>query len=142
MRTSEGMTWEQIAGDLRSRKTGAPLDLFDPATVDRSLDVLLYHGLIHRVDEERFAVSGEIFKQWFIQNVLTDEERRDVSVSPEDERAALQKEQDQHKRNLYKLREQAAIYAAGATPLHLLNQIEAEEEEIRRIKVALENLAD
>lgn len=141
MRTSEGMTWEQIAEDLRGRKPGGPLDLFDPATVDRSLDVLLYHGLIHRV-EERFAVSGEIFKQWFIQNVLTDRERRDVSVSPEDERAALQKELDQHKRNLYKLREQAAIYAAGATPLHLLNQIEAEEEEIRRIKVALENLGD
>jgi len=29
--------------------------------------------------------------------------------------------------NLDKLRKQAAIYAAGEKPLHLLNQIEAEE---------------
>jgi hypothetical protein len=87
MRASEGMTWEQIAEDLRRRKASDPLDLLDPAIVDRSLDALLYHGLIRRVDagldfgEGRFAVSGEIFKQWFIRNTLTDEERRDVSVS-------------------------------------------------------------
>jgi len=30
--------------------------------------------------------------------------------------------------------EQAAIYAAGEIPLHLLNQIEAEGTEIRRIE--------
>jgi hypothetical protein len=62
------------------------------------------------------------------------------AFGPEDERAALQRELDQHKRNLHKLREQAAIYAAGETPLHLLNQIEAEEKEIRRIEGELENL--
>jgi hypothetical protein len=60
----------------------------------------------------------------------------------EAERAALHRELDQHKRNLYKLCEQAAIYAAGETPLRLLNQIEAEEKEIRRIEVKLENLGD
>jgi outer membrane protein assembly factor BamB len=52
----------------------------------------------------------------------------------------LKKELAQHKRNLYTLREQAAIFAAGETPLHLLNQINAEEEEIRRIEVELERL--
>jgi hypothetical protein len=40
------------------------------------------------------------------------------------------------------LREQAAIYAAGETPLHLLNQIEAEEMEIRRIEEQLSALQD
>lgn len=62
------------------------------------------------------------------------------AFGPGDERAALQRELAQHKRNLYKLREQAAVYAVGETPLHLLNQIEAEEKEIRRIEAELENL--
>ena len=44
--------------------------------------------------------------------------------------------------NLYKLRKQAAICAAGETPLHLLNQIEAEETEIRRIEEQLRALGD
>jgi len=57
-----------------------------------------------------------------------------------DERASLEKQLAQHRRNLYKLREQAAIYAAGETPLHLLNQIEAEETEIRRIEEQLRAL--
>jgi len=51
--------------------------------------------------------------------------------------AALERELAQRKGNLYKLHEQAAIYAAGETPLHLLNQIEAEEIEIRRIEEQL-----
>jgi hypothetical protein len=59
-----------------------------------------------------------------------------------DERAALERELSQRKRNLYKLRGQAAIYAVGETPLHLLNQIEAEEMEIRRIEEQLRALED
>jgi hypothetical protein len=58
------------------------------------------------------------------------------------ERAALERELAQRKGNLYKLREQAAIYAAGETPLHLLNQIEAEEMEIRGIEEQLRALKD
>jgi hypothetical protein len=58
------------------------------------------------------------------------------------ERAALERELAQRKGNLYKLRQQAAIYAAGETPLHLLNQIEAEEMEIRRIEEQLRALED
>jgi HD superfamily phosphodiesterase len=70
------------------------------------------------------------------------ETAQEDTFAPKDERAALQRELAQHKRNLYKLREQAAIYTAGETPLHLLNQIEAEEKEIRRIEGELENLGD
>jgi hypothetical protein len=58
------------------------------------------------------------------------------------ERAALERELSQRKRNLYRLREQAATYAVGETPLHLLNQIEAEEMEIRRIEEQLRALED
>jgi hypothetical protein len=59
-----------------------------------------------------------------------------------DGRMALERELAQRKGNLYKLREQAAIYAAGETPLHLLNQIEAKEMEIRRIEEQLRALED
>ena len=38
------------------------------------------------------------------------------------------------------LHDQAAIYVAGETPLHLLNQIEAEEMEIRRMEEQLRAL--
>jgi hypothetical protein len=58
------------------------------------------------------------------------------------ERAALERELSQRTRNLYRLREQAVTYAAGETPLHLLNQIEAEEMEIRRIEEQLRALED
>jgi hypothetical protein len=43
-----------------------------------------------------------------------------------------------HQANLNKLREQAAVYAAGTEPLYLLNQIEAEEKTIEQIKGKLE----
>jgi hypothetical protein len=35
------------------------------------------------------------------------------------------------------LREKAAIYATGETPLHLLNQIEAEQQTIGEIEAKL-----
>jgi serine/threonine protein kinase len=45
-----------------------------------------------------------------------------------------------HKRNLYKLRDQRATFARGEEPLSLLNQMEAEEDEIRRIEEELKEL--
>ncbi len=42
-----------------------------------------------------------------------------------------------HMDNLSTLRQQAAIYAAGETPLYLLNQIQAEERAIEEIKTKL-----
>jgi len=74
--------------------------------------------------------------------LLATEDRKKGAFGPEDECVALQRELDQRKRNLHKLREQAAVYATGETPLRLLNQIEAEEKEIRRIEGELENLRD
>jgi hypothetical protein len=50
------------------------------------------------------------------------------------EREGLEQELEIHKRNLNTLRRQAAIYGAGAVPLHLLNQIEHEEQAIRGIE--------
>lgn len=47
-----------------------------------------------------------------------------------------------HKRNLYKLNEEKATYGRGERPLHLLNQIEAEEKAIEQIKERLHQLRD
>lgn len=58
------------------------------------------------------------------------------------ERASLKRQLAQHTRNLNQLREQAAIYAAGETPLHLLNKIEAEESKIEEIEQRLKTLED
>jgi hypothetical protein len=54
-----------------------------------------------------------------------------------EEQAHLEQLLDKHQRNLYKLREQAAIYGAGEVPLRLLNQIESEEREICRLQAQL-----
>jgi serine/threonine protein kinase len=56
------------------------------------------------------------------------------------EQTLLLTELTKHKRNLYKLRDQKATFAKGEEPLRLLNQIEAEEDEIRRIEEELKKL--
>lgn len=47
-----------------------------------------------------------------------------------------------HQENLRKLIKQKSIYAAGEEPLHLLNQIEAEENAIKEIKEKLIKLGE
>jgi hypothetical protein len=54
-----------------------------------------------------------------------------------EEQTHLEQLLDKHQRNLYKLREQVAIYGAGEMPLRLLNQIESEEREIYRLQAQL-----
>ena len=53
---------------------------------------------------------------------------------------SLKGELVQHQRNLNLLREQAAIFAAGETPLHILNQIEAEKTAIQAVEERLSEL--
>ena len=48
----------------------------------------------------------------------------------------------QHIINLQKLQEQAAVYPSGQKPLCLLNQIEAEEQKIKKIIREIEELED
>ena len=54
-----------------------------------------------------------------------------------DDSRSLRAELAQHQRNLNILREHAAIFAAGETPLHLINQIDAEKATIEKIKARL-----
>lgn len=58
------------------------------------------------------------------------------------DRTSLQRQLAQHYSNLNKLREQAAVYGAGETPLHLLNKIEAEEVEIQHLEEQLNVLEE
>ena len=53
---------------------------------------------------------------------------------------SFRRQLNQHTSNLNKLREQAAIFGAGQTPLNLLNQIEAEENAIVAISEELSEL--
>jgi hypothetical protein len=63
-------------------------------------------------------------------------------LSAGEERESLLRERDQHKRNLYKLREKSAGYGSLETPVSLLNQIEDEERAIARIEVELQALGN
>jgi hypothetical protein len=54
----------------------------------------------------------------------------------------LEAELVQHQRNLARLESMRAVYALGETPLHLLNQIDHEEREVKRVQAELDALAD
>jgi hypothetical protein len=49
----------------------------------------------------------------------------------------LRRQLARHQANLLKLQEQAAMFGAGQTPLHLLNQIEAEQQAIAELETRL-----
>jgi hypothetical protein len=53
----------------------------------------------------------------------------------------LEQELAQHQRNLARLRAQKAVFAAGEEPLRLLNQIDHEQAEIRRLETELQSLS-
>jgi hypothetical protein len=58
-----------------------------------------------------------------------------------EQRAMLEQELAQRQRNLNRLRAKKAVYAAGEEPLSLLNQIDAELQEIDRIQGELAGLS-
>ena len=58
-----------------------------------------------------------------------------------EQREMLERELAQHQRNLTRLRAKKAVYASGEEPLSLLNQIDHEEQEIRRVEAELRALA-
>jgi hypothetical protein len=57
-------------------------------------------------------------------------------------KVSLETELAQHRSNLAKLRQKKAIYALGEEPLHLLNQIEAEEKAITELEACLAKLGN
>ena len=58
-----------------------------------------------------------------------------INIDIEDDRALAQQELNRHVHNLHLLKQQASLFAAGETPLHLLNQLEYEEKQIEEIRI-------
>ena len=56
------------------------------------------------------------------------------------ESESLRRQLEQHRRNLRVLLEQRAMYPSGESPVHLFNQIAAEESEVTRLKNELSEL--
>lgn len=67
-------------------------------------------------------------------HLVSGERRRDDA---DEDRSAMEQELAMHRSNLRTLRLQAAVYGAGETPLHLLNQIKAEERAIQSLEERL-----
>jgi class 3 adenylate cyclase len=40
-----------------------------PLKVNRALDALCFHSIVHKDEQKRYAPSGELFKCWFLENV-------------------------------------------------------------------------
>lgn len=83
---------------------------------------------VHTIAYEQIA--GEIHIDVASQPILP---------KPANKIESLHRQLAQRSSNLLKLQEQAAMFGAGEVPLHLLNQIEAEQEAIAEIEA---NLAD
>lgn len=66
-------------------------------------------------------------------------ETGDISF-PDKDQNFLREQLNRHQENLRKLLRQKSIYAAGEEPLHLLNQIAAEQKEIQEIEHKLQNI--
>jgi hypothetical protein len=60
-----------------------------------------------------------------------------IDVDMEDDHALLRQRLGHHTHNLHLLKQQASVFAAGETPLHLLNQIDSEQKCIEDISAAL-----
>lgn len=93
----------------------------------------------YEFEVDHFILKSKFDYQKFIQTVqilLCGKEKQDRMAI----HTMLKEEMKQRKHNLYRLRSQKAIYGAGEIPLHILNQIEAEEREIQRIEQELKAL--
>jgi hypothetical protein len=100
---------------------------FAPNDINRLIDfdLLTRNGAEYRITTEGYQALENNFQ------LLPS-----VSEQLESRRRLL----NQHQSNLLKLKENAAIYAAGEVPLHLTNQIEAEEKAIEEQEVAIAEL--
>lgn len=90
---NEAMTWPQIKATIRERQLGDLSTLLAPAQAYRALDALLFHGLIRykgevRGSQAQYCVTSTLFKRWFVENVLSEEERAGLERVQEGDVAA------------------------------------------------------
>jgi len=81
------MTWSQIRTAIEQLALGDATWLRDPIAVDMALDVLCYHGLVQQQQvgaTSGFLASNELFRQWFVNNMLSEEEMATIVVIGEE----------------------------------------------------------
>jgi len=94
---------------------------------------------IHLEDRTEGVVIGDAAQ--VTQHFDVPPAREDVGrLSAVEERAALERELALHRRTLFRLREQLAIFPVGDQPVHLLTQVEDEEQKIVNIEAKLQQL--
>jgi hypothetical protein len=81
--TGKAMTWPDIKAVILERQLGDLSSLRGSAPVFRALDALLFHGLVRcdgdpRESRSRFTITSNLFRQWFLDNVLLPHERARV----------------------------------------------------------------
>lgn len=84
--TGQTMGWPRIKATIQERQLGDTAKLLGPA-VDRALDTLVFHGLVRhdRVGKtSRYIITSELFKQWFVNNILSPEERSEITMSQQE----------------------------------------------------------
>jgi hypothetical protein len=85
--TGETMSWPQIKAIIQERGLSDTALLLDPVAVDCALDTLLFHGLV-RYDEVEgtgnYTATCELFRQWFVENVISPEERSKITMSQQE----------------------------------------------------------
>ncbi len=116
------LNWAQIKAAIQARGLGDLALWLNPSAVDRALDTLLYHSLIRREGSDRYAINGELFCNWFMQEILPTTGSTSLQA-----RAALIAALEKAQRVLGVLEQQAAAYTALTIPAHL--QIELEEQQ-------------
>jgi hypothetical protein len=81
--TGEAMNWREIKVAIHERQLGDLSSLRGSAPVFRALDTLLFHGLVRcdgdpRQSHSQFTITSNLFGQWFLDNVLSPQERARV----------------------------------------------------------------
>ena len=83
----------------------------------------------------KFEPIGPQFDVEYVDNILKQYQQQLF-----DEVESLDRQLTQHRSNLHKLEEQAAIYGAGEHPMRLLNQIEHEQKVIDELEAEIRNI--
>lgn len=83
----------------------------------------------------KFEPIGPQFDVEYADNILKQYQQQLF-----DEVESLDRQLTQHRSNLHKLEEQAAIYGAGERPVRLLNQIEYEQKAIAELEAERRNI--
>lgn len=110
-----------------------PMPDVPQSSLDQPETLSKYHIQVSGAQDVVVGDEAQVTRQFDVPPAMGEE----GELSVIEEQAYLKRMLLKHRRNLHKLREQAAIYGAGEVPLRLLNQIESEKREIQRLQAQL-----